>query len=68
VDDDKYDIENRLRDIKKFKKIYDVCPVSIPAYDSTSISARSFFEAQEEEIKKIELEKRKRIMKLKLMC
>jgi len=47
-----YDSENYLRTIRKIKKLYDVSAVDIPAYDTTSISARSFFEAEAEEKRK----------------
>lgn len=42
-----------IRTIQKFKKVYDVAPVDVPAYDGTSLEARSkaYFE---------ELERRKR--------
>ena len=43
-----YDSENHMRTIRKVKKLYDVSAVDIPAYDDTSISARSFFEAEAE--------------------
>ncbi len=43
-----YDSENRTRTILRIKRLYDVSAVDIPAYDTTSISARNYFEAQEE--------------------
>ena len=43
---DDYEIE--IRTITKIDKLYDVSAVDIPAYDSTSISARSAFEAERE--------------------
>jgi phage head maturation protease len=43
--EDSYNNESRTRTILKFKKIYDVAAVDNPAYDTTSISARSFYEA-----------------------
>src|SRR5690606_6683722 len=48
VDEDSYDKESRTRVIKRFKRIWDVSAVDIPAYDSTYISARSYFAAQAE--------------------
>ncbi|HWR29923.1 MAG TPA: HK97 family phage prohead protease [Negativicutes bacterium] len=45
---DSYDRLTHTRRISGFERIYDVAAVDIPAYDSTSISARSFFEAQAE--------------------
>lgn len=47
-----YDSENHMRTIRKIKKLYDVSAVDIPAYDKTSISARSFFETEEEKERK----------------
>lgn len=47
-----YDNENHMRTIRKIKKLYDVSAVDIPAYDKTSISARSFFEAEAEQERK----------------
>lgn len=41
-----YDCETHTRTITKIKKLYDVAAVDIPAYDATSISARSFFEEE----------------------
>lgn len=43
---DDYEIE--VRTITKINKLYDVSCVDIPAYDSTSISARSAFESERE--------------------
>ena len=48
VSKQRFDKENRMRVIEGIKKIYDVSAVDIPAYDTTSISARSFFEAEAE--------------------
>ena len=45
---DSYDRLTHTRRISGFERIYDVAAVDIPAYDSTSISARSFFETQAE--------------------
>lgn len=55
-----------LRRIKKFRKIYDVSAVDIPAYNTTEISARHAFEA---ESRRRNAESRKRaldIIKIKL--
>lgn len=41
-DGDKYDRKTRTRTIKRIKKIWDVAAVDVPAYDTTSIYARSF--------------------------
>ena len=48
VADEEYDRGTRTRKIKGIKRLYDVAAVDIPAYDSTSIQARSFFEAEAE--------------------
>jgi HK97 family phage prohead protease len=52
VAEERYDRENRMRVIEGIKRIYDVSAVDIPAYDTTSISARSFFEAEAERERK----------------
>lgn len=66
VNESAYDSENRLRTIRKIKKLYDVSAVDIPAYESTSIFARSLIDAEEEfqEHMKQEEEKRKRLILL----
>lgn len=48
VDGDDYDAATHTRTIKRIKKLYDVSAVDIPAYDTTNISARSFFEVEYE--------------------
>lgn len=62
--EDKYDHKTQTRTILKFKKIYDVSAVDIPAYDDTNISARSFFETEVEKEKEaaIAAEKRARLL------
>lgn len=52
VDGDEYDAATHTRTIKHIKKLYDVSAVDIPAYDTTSISARSFFEVEYEKEKR----------------
>ncbi len=61
---DEYNAETHTRTIKKFKRIYDVSVVSFPAYQNTSISARSFFAVEaEKEMKAIaEAEFRKKLI------
>ncbi|SMO54954.1 hypothetical protein SAMN06264849_103148 [Melghirimyces algeriensis] len=49
---DEYDRKTRTRTIKQIKKIWDVAAVDTPAYDTTSISARSFFELEREKERK----------------
>lgn len=54
-DGDEYDPVTHTRTITRIKKLYDVSAVDIPAYDTTSISARSFFEGEyEKEIRALE--------------
>lgn len=48
VAEESYNKDTRTRKIIKFKRIWDVSAVDIPAYQDTYISARSFFEAQAE--------------------
>ena len=64
VAEERYDKRNNMRVIEGIKRIYDVSAVDIPAYDTTSISARSFFEAEaEKERKALEsAELRKKLM------
>ncbi|MDQ0158967.1 HK97 family phage prohead protease [Alkalibacillus salilacus] len=60
-----FDRDNHTRTIRKVKKLYDVSAVDIPAYDTTSLSARSYFEAEAEKEKKAldSAEKRKELKK-----
>ena len=44
--EESYNKETHTRKIVRFKKIWDVAAVDIPAYDDTSILARSWAEAQ----------------------
>jgi HK97 family phage prohead protease len=64
VKESSYDRDTSTRSIIKFKKIYDVSAVDIPAYDSTSISARSAFAVELDELEREELELRKRKLQL----
>jgi HK97 family phage prohead protease len=66
VAEDSYNNETRTRTILKVKKVYDVSAVSIPANDDTEISARSFFNGVIEAEKQELLERKKKILKLKL--
>jgi HK97 family phage prohead protease len=66
VADEDYSGDTQMRTIKKIQRLYDVSVVSLPAYDDTSISARSYFSAVAEEQRKalesaslLELEKAK---------
>lgn len=57
----KYDSVTHTRTITKVSKLYDVAAVDIPAYEETSISARSFFEVEHsKEVKALEQAARRR--------
>lgn len=56
-----YDKETRTRKIKGIKRLIDVSAVSVPAYQTTSIHARSFFEAEAEMERKAVAEQRARL-------
>lgn len=61
-----YDNETRTRTILRVKKVYDVSAVDIPAYDTTSISTRSFFEAEaEKELQAAAAAERRKRLQLK---
>jgi HK97 family phage prohead protease len=66
VKEDKYNKDTRTRTILKIKKVYDVSAVSIPASNDTEISARSYFDGVIEAEKQELLERKKKILKLKL--
>ena len=66
VKESNYDRETHMRTIKTIKKLYDVSAVDIPAYDTTTLQARSaldFFREQEEALKR-EKERRRRLLLL----
>lgn len=46
VEEDSYNRDTHTRTIMKIKRLYDVSAVTFPAYEQTSISARSWAEAQ----------------------
>lgn len=48
VKQDSYNKETRMRTIEKIDRLYDVSVVTFPAYEQTSVAARSFFEAEAE--------------------
>ena len=63
-----YDEETRTRTIIRVKKLYDVSAVTFPAYEQTSISARSFFEAErQKETEFLERERRRKELYLKTL-
>ena len=64
AEESSYNETEHLRTVRKVKRLYDVSAVDIPAYDTTSISARSSFAVEiEKERKAAEAEKlRRRIL------
>jgi HK97 family phage prohead protease len=65
VAEDSYNSDSRTRTILKIKKLYDVAAVDTPAYDTTSISARSYYEqAASDEMKALERATRRRRLNL----
>lgn len=48
VGEESYDKSTRTRSIGKIKRVFDVAAVDFPAYESTAITARSFFSAEAE--------------------
>lgn len=46
IKESSYNLEEHMRTVYKVKKLYDVSAVDIPAYDTTSLSARSSFEEE----------------------
>ena len=67
VTEDSYDRDTRTRTILKVAKVYDVSAVSIPANADTDIAARSYFDGVIEREQQERLERRKQILKIKLM-
>lgn len=62
VNGDEYDSLTHTRTIKHIKKLYDVSAVDIPAYDQTSISARSYFEEEySKELRTMELDRLRKL-------
>lgn len=48
IEESSYNRDTRTRTILKIKRLYDVSAVTFPAYEQTTISARSWAEAQHE--------------------
>lgn len=69
VKEDEYDETTNTRVIKRFKKIYDVSAVSIPANPTTEIgiSARSYFEGVLEARRLEEAKREKHRQKIRIM-
>ena len=67
VNADEYNRDTHTRRITGIKRLYDVAAVDIPAYDATSISARSFFSAEAEREAAEAAEREKRKQKIRIM-
>lgn len=48
INAEEYNRDTRTRSVTEVKRLYDVAVVDIPAYESTSVMARSFFTAEAE--------------------
>lgn len=67
VSEDSYNRDTRTRTISKIDKLFDVAAVDFPAYDTTSISARNYFEAEKEALEREKrYQKEALLLKLKL--
>ena len=68
VDEEEYDRLTHTRTVKKIGKLLDVSVVDIPAYEDTDVSARSYFDSEEEKYRTLEreTERKRAILKLKL--
>ena len=67
VSEDSYDRDTHTRRVLGIKRLYDVAAVDMPAYDATSISARSYFSAEVEKVKQAEARAQQKIRKTKLL-
>lgn len=67
VSEDSYDRDTHTRRILGIERLFDVAAVDLPAYDATSISARSIFSAEAERVKQAEAERAQKKQKLKLL-
>lgn len=67
VEEDSYNQDTRTRTILKFKRIWDVSAVDMPAYQDTYITARSYFEAQEEAARIAEQRRQREQLRKKLI-
>jgi len=56
ISSESYDKKTRTRRIEKIDRLYDVSAVTFPAYENTSINARSFFEVEAEKENKLNAE------------
>lgn len=70
INAEEYNRDTRTRSIAEVKRLFDVAVVDIPAYESTSVFARSYFEVEAEkeliEIREREHKKKQLQLRLKL--
>jgi len=68
IKESSYNLDEHMRTVLKVKKLYDVSAVDIPAYDTTSLSARSSFEEELEKEHKaaVAAELRKRVLQTRV--
>ena len=66
VEEDSYNRDDHVRRILAVKRLYDVAAVDIPAYEATSLIARSWYsaEAEKEAAEAVERERRKKKIKI----
>lgn len=65
IKSDRYDRNTNTRHIEKIDRLFDVAIVDVPAYESTSVQARSFFDLERER-ESMEIENGKLKLKIKL--
>ena len=67
VEKDSYDTKTHTRTIEKIGKLFDVSCVTFPAYQQTTVSARSFFEAEAEKEARelVERERKQKLIKIR---
>ena len=66
VSEEAYDRDTHTRRILRFGRVYDVAAVDMPAYDATSISARSYFSAEAEKERAEARSKKQKKLKIML--
>lgn len=67
VEKDEYNQSEHLRRVLRVKRLYDVAAVDIPAYEATSLSARSYFAAEAERAAAEAAERERRKKKIKIL-
>ena len=67
VEKDSYNTKTHTRTIEKIGKLFDVSCVTFPAYQQTTVSARSFFEAEAEKEARelVERERKQKLIKIR---